>query len=236
MIASIVLALNPPVGSCLHFSAERQVVVVPYQRALDVSEATLELWFKADESPRFFGYLLSRNYGDLGYGLALHGRPKVFSQAPNTPVRLGVWTHLAVAHSKTATKVYVNGQLVFAEERNGPLRPYQVPMYIGSSNFTGEPGGEWTGFAGSIDEVRIWAKARSQRQIRETMGRYVSSWDKNLVAYFPFDEGKGQIAHDWSGHLISGSLGNSYQVDEADPSWRPGMVLKGRRPGMRLRK
>lgn len=224
-------------GHALYFERDHQVAVVPYQAAMNVPEVTLEAWIKVEPNERFYSYVVSRNYGDLGYGIALHGRPtKVFSQAESIPVPIGVWTHVALVASVRSHKFYVNGELASAAERSGPLKPFEHPLMIGNSNFFGYPGNEPTGFRGWIDELRIWSKPRTQLQIKQTMNRRLRGSERNLLAYFPFDEGKGQIVHDYSGHLISGSLGGSFQEDGDDPSWSPGVDLKGAIPRLRQRR
>jgi len=178
---------------------------------------------------------VSRNNSDLGYGIALHGRPKVFSQAAATKVPVNEWTHIAVSISTRTHKTYVNGELAEAGERNGPLVPYEHALILGDSDFTSIPGGEPTTFRGTIDEVRIWSKPLTQAQIKRNMKRYLRGNERNLFAYFPFEEGKGQIVHDYTGHLISGSLGAGFQEDDRDPAWSTGMTLSGRKPVVKNR-
>ena len=42
-----------------------------------------------------------------------------------------------------------------------------------------------------------------------------------LVAEYLFDEGRGQILHDYSGHGNHGQLGSTRDVDTNDPLWTP---------------
>src|SRR5688500_14711478 len=109
----------------LNFERDGQVALVPYQKLLDVRELTIEAWIKVAPNDRYYSYVASRNYGDLGYGIALHGRPeKVFSQAPGTKVPIGEWIHIALVLSTKAHKFYVNGDLAAAYERSGFLKPF----------------------------------------------------------------------------------------------------------------
>ncbi len=70
-------------------------------------------------------------------------------------------------------------------------------------------------FFGLIDELRIWKRVRSADEIRGAMkshlydkgitgdsdkGKAVNPNDKDLVAYYTFDEGSGYIAKDLTGH------------------------------------
>ncbi len=235
-VACFALAAMPVKGSCLHFEGDGQVAVVPYQKELDLPQATIELWIKAEPNDRYYNYLLCRNYANFGWGLALHGRPdKVFSQATEAKVPIGEWTHLALVYSDKAEKVYVNGELAAARERGSSHQPFVHDLWIGNSDMFGSPGDEPTPFHGSIDELRIWNKPHTQAEVRATMKRYLRGNEPHLVGYFTFDEGQGQIIHDFSGHLISGCLGHSFQADEADPAWAQGVALAGRKPHARER-
>jgi len=108
-LAALAIGTHSP-GSCLRFDRDGQVAVVPYQKAMDLDQATVEAWIKTEPSPHYYSYVLNRNYGGLGYGIALHGRPdKVFSQADTVKVPMGVWTHVAIVFSDKAHKTYING-------------------------------------------------------------------------------------------------------------------------------
>jgi hypothetical protein len=44
-----------------------------------------------------------------------------------------------------------------------------------------------------------------------------------LKAWYPLNEGSGQVVHDWSGNGNNGYLGSTPGVDDNDPSWIPGV-------------
>lgn len=229
-----VLALAAPKDFSLFFEKDTQLATLSYQKALDTKEVTVEAWFKATPNIKdiYFNYIVGHNYGPLGFGLALHGKePKIFSQAPGKQVPIGVWTHVALVHSTKATKVYVNGELADAYERSGPLERFEHPLFIGNSQMLGMPGDQRTVFRGYIDEVRIWWKPKTQKQIKETMNRNLTGREHGLLAYFPFNEGKGQVIRDYSGNLISAAMGTGFQDEpDHDPTWAEGVGLKGRLP------
>ncbi len=186
-----------------------EVVTVPYRKAMDVQEGTFEAWIRIDPSASdlFYNYILCRNYSNLGYGLALHGNhPKVFSQAPGTPVEFNRWTHVAAVVSTKAFKMYVNGELTYTEPRQGPLSPFTHDLMIGNSDFFGEPGHTSTAFRGWIDEVRIWSRPRTQQQVKSTMNRFLSGRERGLIGYYDFEEGNGIAVRDRAGKLGPGTL------------------------------
>jgi Concanavalin A-like lectin/glucanases superfamily len=49
-----------------------------------------------------------------------------------------------------------------------------------------------------------------------------ASYDFPLSGYWPLNEGKGQVARDWSGNGNHGQLGSTPGVDANDPSWIKG--------------
>jgi hypothetical protein len=49
--------------------------------------------------------------------------------------------------------------------------------------------------------------------------------DFPLSAYWPLNEGRGQVVHDWSGHGNDGQLGSTPGVDANDPSWIKGIFF-----------
>lgn len=230
------LGLPASYGHSLSFTRDHDCVIIPHQATMNVKEVTIEAWIYIDSGAdkRFFNYIVCHNYGNLGYGLAIHGRPsKVSSQAPSSHLANNKWIHLASVVSTKARKLYIDGELAYAEEHLGPLNPIDKPLWIGNSDMNGEPGGETTNFIGRIDEVRIWSKPRTQAEIRRTMNRYLTGREKNLIAYFPFEEGSGQIIHDYSKHLISGSLGSTFEASDDDAAWAEGVPLKGNLPKLR---
>ena len=74
-------------------------------------------------------------------------------------------------------------------------------------------------FNGSIDDVRIYDRALSAEEILANMHTRPDYDDPNLVGYWDFDEGEGQIAGDLSGNGNDGQLGSDPNADSSDPEW-----------------
>jgi hypothetical protein len=232
---AIALAVLGTTNHSLTFAGGPQVAVVPYQKPLDVTgPLTIEAWIYLEPGSKqqFFNYFVSRNYADLGYGILVQGgaEKRIHSGIGDDvkPMPFNQWVHVAYVHSPPEAKLYVDGELAAAIANAVPLKPVGLPLRIGNSDFFN--GSQRTGFIGRIDEVRLWTVARTQRQIRDHMRRYLRGTERSLLAYFTFDEGKGQIIHDFTGRLMSGMLGDSYREDAADPAWSEGVPLKGRSP------
>lgn len=131
--------------------------------------------------------------------------------SPNT------WYYVSGTFDGSLGTLYVNGSKA-CTINVGALANLSDEIQIGSA-LTGK-------FNGIIDEVRIYNYARSARQVVEDMnaghpigGSPVGS----QLAYWKFDEGFGQTAHN-SGSLSSiadATLGSTGGADANDPSWTP---------------
>jgi hypothetical protein len=73
-------------------------------------------------------------------------------------------------------------------------------------------------FKGVIDDIRIYNRALSAEEVQASMHIRPDTDDPNLVAYWDFDEGEGQIAGDSAGGN-NGTLGSTQDVDSSDPEW-----------------
>ena len=140
-----------------------------------------------------------------GYGLLFQS---------NVTVNDGLWHHIAVVRTNsTDGEIYVDGSLVGTD--SGPAKSLNnVPVWIGRG-FTGP-----FYFDGEIDEVRIWNAALTQEEIQATMHIALDGGEPDLVAYWDFDEGEGQVVYDMSGNRNDGYLGSDpCGPDDSDPNW-----------------
>ncbi len=97
------------------------------------------------------------------------------------------WIHVAWTKKDAVYKIYRNGELFFKE--TAPMSFYTVKnsYWIGRvDNF----------FPGRIAEVRIWNRARTQKDIQKDMHRRSRGDEPGLTAYWPFDDGAGARAAD----------------------------------------
>jgi len=82
----------------------------------------------------------------------------------------GTWTHIAATYDGTALSVYVNGVLESSAAVEGSLTLGDGPLRIGNNAvFPNE------GFAGRIDEVRVYSRALSTVEIQADMETPVSA-------------------------------------------------------------
>lgn len=131
------------------------------------------------------------------------------------------WQHVAVTYDGSTSTFYVNG--VNTGEDNscsGDLPDTDNDIYIGYSySYTTSGTGGHRPFDGSIDEVAIYNRALSAEEIRVLMHTRPDTDDPNLVGYWAFDEGEGQVAYDLSPYGNDGQLGSTAEVDDNDPNW-----------------
>lgn len=121
-------------------------------------------------------------------------------------VEAGIWNHVAIAISSSATNLYVNGKKVAGTSGASPLFPVASSIILGKSYQESFIGTE--DFAGAIDEVRISTGFRDASSLW-TAGVYNHSLtvDSETLLLWRLDEGRGQtVAGDASGNGFSGSL------------------------------
>ncbi|HEY9763880.1 MAG TPA: LamG domain-containing protein, partial [Trichocoleus sp.] len=105
-------------------------------------------------------------------------------------LRSNQWNHLAVVLSdetgRLEYRIYVNGIPKDAQPEtqallNQPVATAAV-IQIGASAHS---------FFGQIDEVRLWNRARTEREIRQDKNLRLTGQEPGLLAYWRLDEGSG---------------------------------------------
>ncbi len=115
------------------------------------------------------------------------------------------WHHLALVYDGSDLYGYIDGKNVGKKSVSGSMDLNKDPLRIGG-------GLKKRSFRGAIDEVKIYGRALSQEEIKSesspvNMAKKAPS-ARELVAYFPLDEGQGNIARDRSSLRIDGSIVN----------------------------
>lgn len=101
------------------------------------------------------------------------------------------WVHVALVSQGYKGKfkaIYINGLLAAKEDTSDGPNQGNVPV----GALTGLTLG-LDGFAGALDEFRVWKKVRSQSEIRINMCRKATLTDTNLVAQYSFDQRQGRF-------------------------------------------
>jgi len=125
----------------------------------------------------------------------------VFNTAANTlisaqPINDGKWHHVAYTRDSEYAVLYIDGELagiqdgfllpgsVTADLQDDDIRILEGPVELGRQ------------LAGDIDEARIWGRALTWEEVRESMEQNLFGNERGLVTYFNFDFQQGIYAED----------------------------------------
>ncbi|MCI0347595.1 MAG: hypothetical protein L0221_19515, partial [Chloroflexi bacterium] len=205
---AIDLAGDPFDGYCLEFDGAASHVLVGASDAFRFQEAfTVEAWIRplggAPPAIRAIvnkegEYQVSLGYdGRLQYTIATHSGPgwNLWQRERHTPP-VDAWTHVALVCAPEGVQVYVNGERSRTAPPPGAIGDNhrdQDELRIGGRQL-GDPG-----FRGLIDDVRIWSIARDGEAIRAHMLDPPIGDEPDLVGWWRFDEGTGDVAADATG-------------------------------------
>jgi len=102
---------------------------------------------------------------------------QTFGKDALTPDR---WTNVAYVYDGETERFYVDGRVVATHAAHGRIQVSGKPLWIGGNRPYGEH------FDGRIDEVRVYDRALSTREIRRDMTAAVHA-GRDLVAGYGFD-------------------------------------------------
>ena len=80
--------------------------------------------------------------------------------APRTPIENGVWLHVIYTHGPNGAALYLNGKAIVDTRVSFDLNPFIEPLIFGADNKGGR-----ANFRGLIDEVRIYNRALSAKEV-----------------------------------------------------------------------
>jgi hypothetical protein len=124
------------------------------------------------------------------------------------------WHHIAATHNAATNtrQIYINGLLVASGVYIGA--PGASPD--GRASIGGEVAAspESTNrFDGEIDEVSIWNTVLTSAEIRQSMCQKLKGNEGNLLAYYRFDDGVGQMVRDETGNYPGGMVNMDPETD-----------------------
>jgi hypothetical protein len=128
----------------------------------------------------------------------------------------GEWVHVAATRRQSTSRlaVFVNGVM-----ENSSLSGNTDPLADADDIIIGANLDDVEHFTGLIDEIRIWRVVRSEAEIAATMNTRLTGDEPNLVGYWRFDDGDGEIAAD------SSPSGNHGLLGDGDPGAAPTFVV-----------
>jgi PKD repeat protein len=201
------------------------------------STFTVEAWLYLPDLPLpDRGTLLGKRWEDLGGTPSLSyvldvisdGRPQFqqctadgsgcFAPYSETSVGKRHGVHVAATDDGTTGKLYVNGVMVGSSGSPGAPDPAAIPFAIGGSvHVDGSLG--WAPLTGLLWDIRIWNHALTQEELVSGMGQRLMGNEPGLIAWWPLDDGAGQVARDRGPHHLDLMLGTTPGADAADPEW-----------------
>ena len=232
-----------PTGTALQFDGVDDYVEVSYHPVLNTNKITVLAWVKG--SAQIFGRVVShyehgveqRAWTMYSAGEGVSDKLKVVvsdngqysepghrkTYRTTTTAFDNTWRFVGFTFDgpNSNLKLYVDGT-----EDTNVTKIYDDPiseiynstagltigcdLYYGAADYL---------FKGLIDEVAIYNRALSADEIRANMHRRLAGDEPNLVGYWDFDEGEGQIVYDLSGNGNDGQLGSTPEADSSDPAW-----------------
>ena len=169
------------------FNGTNDMVTINESKSLDLSSGlTLESWIKPisvrrgsvilKEQPEGAVYnLYSYEDGDLPLSSFNDGIDyRVISGTKQLPINQ--WTHLASTYDGRFQRLYVNGLLVSTRAQTGLIKQSNGALRIGGNSLWGEY------FQGYIDEVRIYNRALTNREIKKDLSTAISKSKSGTVS------------------------------------------------------
>jgi PKD repeat protein len=190
-------------GGALDLAAGHNVSI-PYadvNNALS-GEFTIEVWAKLNADPAEYGKLIgfssSRDSYFAGFEFEFRGNNALQTIlgkgqsggwntiSSTTPWNVGEWNHAAVTVTPNKYfRFYINGELIDSVA-TGTFQPNAYNMAFATNLFNNNES------LVTIDEFRIWNKAKTQAEIRRQMHQTLPPGENNLVYHFSFDQATGQ--------------------------------------------
>ncbi len=220
--------------SVLSLDGNHSYVELPEGIFADLTEATVEGWVQWS---RFGSYSRFFDFGKCGQLLGVYNfetsRALAFElsfsnyttldQARTAEIlRANEWVHVAAVSGPAGMKLYANGELVATHANSNSFASIgNGRNYLGLANTHDcrkPDGGGYNDapFHGLMDEVRVWAVARTAEQIRESMSRKLTGQETGLVGLWNFDDPVNP-GRDSSPNSHHGTLaGNARVVPAAD--------------------
>ncbi|MEM9819837.1 MAG: LamG-like jellyroll fold domain-containing protein [Bacteroidota bacterium] len=167
-------------------------------------------------------------YWDCGNDGSAYDR---INQVANPADFAGKWSHWAFTKNATTgiMNIYLNGNLWHSG--TGRTKPIDIEQFQ-----LGRSVAFQNGYLGQVDELRIWNQALDENTIRDWMNKSVDANHPQynaLIAYFPLNEGGGNVVMDASPNAMSADLlGVPSWVSTRGNALRRNFTLSSVRPNL----
>lgn len=193
---TISLSFGNPVtypGTSLYFPNNTTEIEILNDAVLQFADSlTIELWVKADGFDSADQTVLKK--GDTSWSIHRNASTNFIafttyiSGVPHTlegttSVNDTKWHHIVAVFTGSNKLLYVDGILDSQASVSGSLDTDTEPITIG-------------GWAGNIDELRIWSTIRNAEHIRTNVFQQLKVDEPGLVGYWRMDDGSGSVVGD----------------------------------------
>ena len=183
-------------GKAMDFDGVNSQVEIPHDEALNIQdEITVEAWVKPTGFIGLGG--IAQKWGD-GTGrrqyllCSVNAKVRFYisgsggtwpSAESGSSMALDEWAHLAGVYDSQSIKIYFNGELDGETPNDEGLFASDVPFWIGGYGPNADFGSN-RHFPGVIDEVRLWAGAMTDDEVKDVMNKptaeitAVDAWGK----------------------------------------------------------
>jgi hypothetical protein len=187
------------VNNALNFDGVDDNVSAPSLDLSALSTFTIEAWIKptafqalneisrqnTNSDPTWvFSFQYFGTYLAFGLATTNAGYTELLLPVKSSDFTDGKWHHVAAVYDATKKYVYVDGNLIGSQSESGKILKRTTATHsIGSSNGTSEF------FAGSMDEVRYWAKALSAAEVKASVATEKPKNTTDLLLQYTFNQG-----------------------------------------------
>jgi len=181
---------------------------------------TMEMWFKPDGTQiNYAGLIYTRgtspNNTGLQYAASWQSTGAVRMMTNITgdygtvtgTVSAGVWHHIAVVVTESASTIYLDGVATTRESLVNPVYDFTTgDLYIGWDFAVDN-----RAFKGLVDEVRIWNVARSASELNSKRYAILNGTESGLIGYWNFNDSSAVQATDLTSNALNGTItGGTY--------------------------
>lgn len=232
----------PPVAgskTALNLNGGREFVKTNNNIDLRNSSFTVELWVKIADSQNDPAIISNKDWNsgaNKGFVMALidEGKWKYNIGDGDETRRIdcdgeritdNLWHHIAGVYDSSNKKVilYQDGVKV-CEAQNTNIRNDKIADNV--KVWIGQDRTEYYGydiipsncvyFDGTVDEVRVWKKVKTQDEIKAEMFKHLRGNEISLALYYKFDQQNGTSVNDSSVNNNTGTIVNSAEYVQSD--------------------
>ncbi|MGE3800473.1 MAG: LamG domain-containing protein [Candidatus Kapaibacterium sp.] len=210
----------------LQFDGQDDLIMVPEFTGFNDSSAnfTIEAFIRPEDVKQtswFATYTAPDEKGNILFGID-GGKVRLITYdlynvatdiVSDQAIAPGVWYHIAGVQDAESGKLrlYING-LLAGEVNTIPVRQVAAGEFLIGARDWFSTGRKTEFFKGEIRDVKIWERQLSQGEVFSSMTSDIPQ-TSDLIAYWPINEGKGNVVQDRIGRHNGTMVG--------PPQWKP---------------